>query len=262
MTTKAGQARPAVAVAAPAPQAKAATLKTPVTVNALLMGKGDYDWVIHLQGCKQYAAAKKRSSYAGLDDYTIEGVRNQREVIMEVWSDQIHETYQDDTPKGKTAADEAEAPMSWLNKHNYTQSVQFHTCLAGLPAIAKGAATGTASATAASARKAAKTELATLVAEAAGRVVQDILDANLADPDSAAAVLIHAGYKGDDEIRQCVAQWLHGMPTDRKRFLAVLPRPDRSDWREENDAANSAEEAPATEAAAETTEADTTDTGE
>lgn len=244
VTTKA-PAKPQKAPARPVAPEK---LKTPVTVLPILMSNGQHDFVIHRQGCKQYPAQKKRSSYAGLEDYVLAGINNQREVIMEVWSDQIHETWQEDTPKGKTAADEAEAPLAWLNKHGYVTSVDFHTCLAGLPQTAKG--TGT-TAKAATVRKAAKTELASLVAEAAGRVVANLLDETADFPDAATRTLIYSGFNGDTDIAQCVAQWLHGMPTDRTRFLKVLPRPDRSDWREENDAAGSA---------AGSAEADTDDT--
>jgi hypothetical protein len=214
----------------PAP-AKPEPLKTPVDAYVLLMPKGT-DFRIHKTDCKSYKAQKAQSSYKGLQDYKLEGIVNQLEVIRDVWDDQIREQWEeehaDPEDPEKEIPDYGTAPWSWLNANGYVHSVEFHTCLNGLPQQAKGAAKT------ANTRKLAKTELATLVAEAAGQMLEDLLGANLADPDdpyARAAEMITSGFKGDDEIRQCVAQWLHGLPCDRDRWVAAgMAIPDRSDW--------------------------------
>lgn len=250
-------ARPQIKPAGkPAAPAKPEPLKTPVNVAVLLMSGGQHDFIIHRQGCPVYKTQKPKSQYAGIkEDYIIEEVMNQREVIGEVWDDQIRETWAED-PKLKDK-DYATASWAWLAKMGYVHSVSFHKCLDGLPQQAKTAPK------AASTKKQAKNELATLVAEAAGQMVADLLDANLADdgPLAQRAALVTSGFASDDDIRQCVAQWLHGMPVYRERFLAVLPRPDRSDWREETDAAVAAAQAQ-DKAAATTSDEQKEQTGE
>ncbi|HLY75921.1 MAG TPA: hypothetical protein VKU80_17510 [Planctomycetota bacterium] len=226
---------PITPTAKPTPPARPAALKTPVNTLVLLMGGVKNDFLIHREGCKRYAADKKRSQYAGIEDYKLEEIANQREVIMEVWGDQIAEVWgEDEKLKDK---DYAEASWAWLTKNGFVTSVQFHSCLDGLP---QSAAAKASAASAANTKRTAKTLLATLVAEAAGRVVADLQNENVLSPSSPDAAAILAGFATAPEIAQCVAQWLHGMPVDRARFLKVLPRPDRSDWRAENDAANSA----------------------
>lgn len=224
------QEKPTVAPRSrPAPKAKPEPLKTPVDVNYLLMSSGE-DFQIHKVGCKHYKAAKARSQYAGIDDITLEGVINQREVIMEVWDDIIRDYFLEQNPvaDGEEEPDYATVSWGWLDKNGFVDSVKFHTCLDGLPQQAKTAAKG------ASTKKSAKLELATLVAEAAGQMLADLLGASLADPEepyAASASLVKSGFRDDDEIRQCVAQWLHGLPCDRERWVASgMAIPDRSDW--------------------------------
>jgi hypothetical protein len=36
---------------------------------------------------------------------------------------------------------------------------------------------------------------------------------------------------GTEDIRKMVSLWVHHLPADRARWVAVLPAPDRSDWR-------------------------------
>lgn len=211
----------------PAPPAKPEPLKTPVDVLVLLMGNQSSDFVIHLNGCKSYKTQKAKSQYAGLDDYQLTDVVNQLEVIRDVWDDQIREEFEED-PKNE-GKDYATASWGWLNSHGYVHSVKFHTCLDGLPQQAKTVAKG------ASTKKSAKLELATLVAEAAGAMLADLLDQedpeDPENPYAAAASLVKSGFANDDEIRQCVAQWLHGLPCDRDRWVASgMAIPDRSDW--------------------------------
>ena len=55
----------------------------------------------------------------------------------------------------------------------------------------------------------AKRKLATAVVQAAANI------ADLSDAD-----------------KVTIASWLHHLPADRDEFVKVLPRPDRSDWRE------------------------------
>lgn len=208
--------------AAPKPPAKATPLKTPVDVFALLMGDAKTDFVVHLQTCKSYKAQKAKSNYAGLPDYAIPGIVNQYQVITEVWDDQITETRAAD----EDLTDEAKAEdptWGWLAKNGYVHSVSFHSCLNGLPQSSKAAGTK-----AETVKKATKTELATRIAEAAASVLNAIFDPDAGDPEFLKNVL--ATFETEEAARQCVAQWLHGMPTDRSRFTKVLPVPDRSDW--------------------------------
>lgn len=214
----------------PSAPAKPEPLKTPVDVFALLM-QGEPDWLIHLTTCKAYKRDKARSQYKGISDYKLEGVVNQSEIIRDVWDDQIREQWEEEHTSADGTQDETDygtAPWAWLSRNGYVHTVKFHTCLDGLPQQAKGAAKT------ANTKKAAKTELATLVAEATAQMLADLLDANLADPEdpyAAAAAIVTSGFKDDDEIRQCVAQWLHGLPCDRDRWVASgMAIPDRSDW--------------------------------
>lgn len=221
--------KPAVAstaaAARPAVVAKPEPLKTPVDVYALLKGTDEAaEWEVHKVGCRQYGAAKKRSRYAGSDeDYLLEQVINQSEIIREVWDESIQAEFEED--EKNNGKDYATAPWSWLNAHGYVNSVKFHTCLDGLPAQAKTAAKG------ANSIKAAKLELATLVAEAAGAMLNELLTPEDGDSAYAAAKTIEAGFKDAAAVRQCVAQWLHGLPCDRDRWVASgMAIPDRSDW--------------------------------
>jgi hypothetical protein len=211
----------------PAPKAKPEPLKTPVDVLVLLMPKGGSDFVIHEKSCRSYKGQKAKSSYAGLQDYALTQVVNQLEIIRDVWDDQIREEFEED-PKNE-GKDYAEASWGWLNQHGYVDSVGFHTCLDGLPQQAKNAIKT------ANTKKAAKQELASLVAEATARMLAELLDeATATDPDSpyaSSAPVVTGGFKDDEEIRQCVAQWLHGLPCDRERWVASgMAIPDRSDW--------------------------------
>lgn len=208
----------------PAPPAKPEPLKTPVDVLVLLMGSQSSDFVIHLNGCKSYKAQKAKSQYAGLDDYQLTDVVNQLEVIRDVWDDQIREEFEED-PKNE-GKDYATASWGWLNSHGYVHSVKFHTCLDGLPQQAKTVAKGNSN------KKAAKIELATLVAEAAGAMLAELLATpDPGEPEEATAKFVRSGFKDDAEVKQCVAQWLHGLPCDRERWVASgMAIPDRSDW--------------------------------
>jgi hypothetical protein len=209
---------------APTPPQKPTTLKTPVDVLVLLMGRGESDFIIHTNGCKSYKAQKAKSQYAGMEDYGLEGVINQREVIMEVWDDQIRESYTADD-----GDDYATASWAWLTKNGYVHSVKFHTCLDGLPQAAKAGAKSTTE----SIKKATKQELATRVAEAAATMLTAVFDENLAEDSDEATFLaaLLAAFGSEDQARQCVAQWLHGMPVDRDRWYnSGLPIPQRSDW--------------------------------
>jgi len=209
---------------------KPATLKTPVDVLALLMNGGQYDWVVHLKGCKSYKAQKAKSAYAGLEeDYEIPQVINQRDVIMDAWGDQIAESYAADD---KVGDDYAEASWAWLSKNGYVTSVSFHGCLEGLPQSSKAAAKA---ANAENVKKATKQELATRVALKAAELLDGVfaVDENEADAstDPAFATALLAAFGTEDAARQCVAQWMHGMPVDRDRwYRAGLPIPQRSDW--------------------------------
>jgi len=216
-------AKPIKAQAAPKPPAKAPTIKTPVNVYALLMNGGPYDWTVHSTTCKSYKAAKAKSAYAGLDDYEISDVLNQRDVIMDVWDDQIRESFTD-----ADGDDYAAASWGWLKKNGYVDSVSFHSvCLQGLPQTSKAAA---ASKSSEAIKKATKNELATRVAEAAAKLLDDIFDEN-DGPESKFLAALLAAFGSEDQARQCVAQWMHGMPVDRDRWYASgLPIPQRSDW--------------------------------
>lgn len=80
-------------------------------------------------------------------------------------------------------------------------------------------------------KSSARREIATRVALAAAALVD-----NMATDSSDAAWLTAFAEttdidKAKAEAKACIAQWMHGMPVDRDRFLTVLPRPDRSDWR-------------------------------
>jgi hypothetical protein len=242
----------------PAPKPAPPMLTTPVDVYVLLMSSATQDgFYVHRQGCKGYAPQKKKSAYAGTDDYALAEIANQREVIMEVWDDQIRESWGDD-PDNEQDSDYASASWLWLENNGYVDSVTFHSCLDGLPEqppqkVQKVQKNGTA-AKAAATRKIAKNELASLVAEASGAMLRSLLGtADIADategtaqqtdhplplapsPEPDRIALVRSGFRDDEAIRQCVAQWLHGIPADRTRFLAALPRPDRSDWREQEE---------------------------
>lgn len=223
------QEKPTVApTSRPKPAEKPEPLKTPVDVLVLLMNKGSADFVIHMDGCKSYKSQKARSAYAGLQDYRLTDVVNQLEVIRDVWDDQIREQWEEDPKNAET--DYGTAPWSWLNKNGYVTSVDFHSCLDGLPQQAKAAAK------AGNTKKAAKQELATLVAEFTAMMLAELLAENTESGKDTiipepAIDLVKSGFKDDDEIRQCVAQWLHGLPCDRDRWVAAgMAIPDRSDW--------------------------------
>lgn len=210
---------------------KAPTLKTPVDVLALLMGTGNYDFVIHAVGCKAYKAQKAKSQYAGMEDYEVPQVVNQRDVIMEVWGDQIADSYKEDD---KVGDDYADATWGWLTKNGFVTSVNFHTCLDGLPQSSKAAAKPNADAV----KKATKQELATQVALAAAALLDRVFSANAASTegdddyeDAQFANALIAAFGSQEAARQCTAQWMHGMPVDRDRwYRAGLPIPQRSDW--------------------------------
>lgn len=242
----------------PAKPVKATTLKTPVTVKALLMGSGNYDWVIHNEPCKTYPANKKRSAYAGMDDYVIEDVLNQRDVIMEVWGDQIAETF---TADDKTGDDYATATWGWLSKNGYVHSVSFHTCLDGLPQISSKTAAKSSEAT----KKATKTELATRVALAAAAMLDQVFAASAGQaasdsPEAAFLADLLVAFGDEASARQCVAQWMHGMPVDRDRWYnAGLPIPQRSDWADYQPPAASATAALATDPKPDTTDTPATE---
>jgi hypothetical protein len=82
-------------------------------------------------------------------------------------------------------------------------------------------------------KAAAKRELATRLALAAAAMV----DSMATDGSDLQWLLAFAEttdpHKAKAAAKECIAQWLHGMPVDRERFLTVLPRPDRSDWRKD-----------------------------
>jgi hypothetical protein len=222
--TKATTAKPEIKPdKAPTPPPKPATLKTPVDVTFLLMNNTG-DFKVHVVGCSVYKRDKARSAYKGLDDYQIDQVVNRREVIMELWDDQIRESYTADD-----GDDYASASWAWLAKNGYVQSVDFHSCLDGLPQAAKAGAKAASE----SIKKATKQELATRVAEAAATMLTAVFDENLAEDSDEATFLaaLLAAFGSEDQARQCVAQWLHGMPVDRDRWYnSGLPIPQRSDW--------------------------------
>ena len=245
--------------AAPAKPAKATALKTPVNVYMLLMRGSDF--VAHAEGCKQYKALKARSEYASIkEDYVIEGVLNHREIIMEAWDDQLRESWDPE----KDGDDYTSASWAWLVRNGYVGATKLHSCLEGLPQTSKAA--GTSKASSEAIKKATKTELATRVALAAAVLLDEIFTVpdpatTPIDPNTGAlegdthaefrAALL-ATFGSEESARQCVAQWMHGMPVDRIRwYQSGLPIPQRSDWAdfqppaEEDKAAKSAEPAKA-----------------
>lgn len=237
---------PVTPTAPPAKPAKPTVLKTPVTVTPLLMGTGNHEFSIHLKGCKAFKAQKAKSNYAGIEpDYEVEGVLNQRDVIMEVWSDQIVETWQQE--EHGEDEDYATVSWAWLTRNGYVHSVMFHSCLDGLPQSSKAAAK-TATETI---KKSTKQDLATRVAEAAAQMLDEIFSERLIaeedEPGDEVKDLIAfrdnciAVFGSADATRQCVAQWMHGMPVLRDRWVAAgLPVPNRSDWADFAPKSNSA----------------------
>lgn len=229
--------RPAVVVAtAPAKPTKTPTLKTPIDALVLLMGTAEAGtYQIHLKGCKQYAAAKKRSQYNGEPDWVLEGIVNRLQVVMEAWDDQVTESRKaDDT---LTQDQKAEDPTwAWLAKNGYVDATEFHTCLAGLPQSSKAAQTKSESI-----KKSTRQELATRVVEQAALLLDGIfardttaeeVDGELPYADPFADLLVDA-FGSEDAARQCTAQWMHGMPVYRDRWAATnLPIPNRSDWKD------------------------------
>lgn len=220
--------------AAPAKPEKPKALKTPVDVFYLLTSSGSFTWIIHKTDCKRYNADKQRSQYKGLDDYGLEGVLNQRDVIMEVWDDQIVETF--NAEEHGEDEDYAGVSWAWLTRNGYTGSVQFHTCLDGL---AQSASKTKASSE--TIKKATKNELATRVIEAAAALLDELFSETLTEEDDEPGDEVRAliefrenlltAFGTEEAARQCVAQWLHGMPADRDRWFASgMPIPNRSDW--------------------------------
>lgn len=222
--------RPAVVVAtAPAKPTKTPTLKTPVSVLVLLMGTAEAGtYQVHLQGCKQYAAAKKRSQYNWQTDWVLEGILNRQAVILEAWDDQITESRKADDDLTDDQRNE-DPTWAWLNKNGYVDATEFHTCLAGLPQSSKAAGTAKAE----SIKKSTRQELATRVVERAAGLLDEIFATDATDEDTAFAVLLVEAFGSEENARQCTAQWMHGMPVYRDRWAATsLPIPNRSDWKD------------------------------
>lgn len=237
-----------------------ATAKTTATklqeyeIGFVMMNSGPHsgEFRVHIKGCRSLSNDKKRSSY-DIPVYTL--VTTRKQVIMEAWDDQIRDTWENQYSafvSSTTDQDDGTAPpqvsdpggddyalatYAWLQENTYASSVHFHTCLDALPDHAEQVAKNkTAKEKVTATRKLAKQTLATLVAEAAAAVADNIISAarefaDPADPANSAECLVLSGFDDTEDIKRCISQWLHGMPTDRDRFLAVLPRPDRSDWR-------------------------------
>jgi len=97
-------------------------------------------------------------------------------------------------------------------------ATKFHGCceLDKLPGV--GGQTGPKGPSASSI---ARKELATMCVEALAAMV------NALPADH--PVVREVG--GQEKARVMVTSWIHHLPADRTRWLAVLPKPDRSDWR-------------------------------
>jgi hypothetical protein len=80
----------------------------------------------------------------------------------------------------------------------------------------------------------AKRLLATMVAQAIAKMLTELADVNMAgdDQDGADYRFINAHFT-QEEAAITAATWVHHIPADRERWVAMgLPKPDRSDWRD------------------------------
>jgi hypothetical protein len=154
---------------------------------------------VHAKGCKSIYRDRKKAN----NEFPFKAA-SRYETVAELWDDIINENVPEQY------AIRYDAVVSYYNE------TDFHSCLADLPDGDPGRPEPETPAKAQSAKRAAKRELASLVVEAAARVM------TLTPP---------AGMTEDD-VAKAIAHWLHHLPADRERWVATgLPKPDRSDWR-------------------------------
>lgn len=167
------------------------------------------DFRVHAPGCSVTARDLKNSDYEAPVALV---VKTEREAILELWSDQIRETF--DTDDLDSITDEQ------LNENSYVSTVDFHRCTKALPSGFAEVETVTP--------RAAKQRLAMMVASNLDQMVGDLLNGGMA-----ADYFASAGMK-PDEVASIVAHWIHHIPTDHAEYgklMKHLPAPDRSDWR-------------------------------
>lgn len=174
------------------------------------------DFKVHTAKCPTLKRDLGQSDYEKA--YIVVGT-DQRDVILQLWDDQIREN-PDMVDNDNPTDDE-------LNSGGFYGATDFHRCVARLEGFGTAKAAKTAGT-----KKASKHMLATRLVEAMARELAIILDSNLAGASTSEkeAALILMGMS-NAEIRQTAANWIHHFPADRQRWVASgMAVPVRSDW--------------------------------
>jgi hypothetical protein len=176
-----------------------------MTIKLTVLLTGDKGFEVHRTGCRDIARTKRTGKVQ--NEFPFEAT-DERSAVLDLWSDQIAEN-----PDTADNEDRAYA--------DYLPDTKFHGCCklpANAVSVKSAEGSGNRETPKASAKQAAKRELATLVVEQAYK-----------------AVLKYCAENTDmtqEEAAKFVSHWLHHLPADRERWVAAgLPKPDRSDWR-------------------------------
>lgn len=171
--------------------------------------KGSFDYAyaldhagnfqVHKPGCRDLKKIETDYDTPGLGTAS-----SYAEMLRDLWADQIREN---DSVPDDQKTDE------WVLE-NYDVDVTVSPCLR----IPGSAPKPTEKPKAVKAE--AKRDLATRVVEAIADMVKSL-------PDDALAL---QGMTREEAAR-CASTWVHHLPADRERWVKVLPKPDRSDWR-------------------------------
>lgn len=198
---------------------------------------GEFD--VHVKGCNRIKAQLKKSDYERPGTVL---ATDPHDLVTQLWDDIIPEAWvQEEDPEGTPEVrdpetDELLSPINptdeWLEKHNYYSATGIHTCVAklggewanGTGAKGKAKSNGGAS-------RQAKRDLALVLVEAMAQAIKELQDDPANDPNKIIPTL------GYEEARQVVAQWIHHFPANRDEWINHLPRPNRSDWITESEAA-------------------------
>lgn len=181
-----------------------------------LMSSGQCE--VHTPDCSTGRRHAKSSKNQYGDDIGRISVPSRLAFVRDFWNDQICES--------------EEGESHWMLDSNlessvYDGEVSFHeTCLKDLVQSIQVVEEPAPPAKPVTAKRDAKRALATLLVTALADAVAKLDDD--ANAEEFAAIL---SGMSREEAKRCASQWFHHLPVNREEWPAVLPKPDRSDWK-------------------------------